>query len=129
MFPHTARHVDDIAFLHSVLFFAKQPRPGFYRADDRNRAARLSLPRFLALLRPGDAQRKPARVRGHARRTKPRGYDSIWSSGFLPKSNQPLTLDARLREQIADLARLQGMSDAQQRAQLELLRQLNQAAP
>jgi hypothetical protein len=58
--------------------------------------------------------------------TKPRGDDGIWSPGFLPKNYQPLTLDARRREEIANLARSPGQGEAQQRAQLDVLRQLNQ---
>ena len=58
--------------------------------------------------------------------TKPRGDDNIWTPGFLPKSYQPLTLDARRREEIANLNRAAGMSDAQQRSQLDLLREMNQ---
>jgi hypothetical protein len=35
---------------------------------------------------------------------KPRGDDGIWSPGFLPKTHQPLLLDARQKETIANLA-------------------------
>jgi uncharacterized protein (DUF1501 family) len=58
--------------------------------------------------------------------TKPRGDDGIWSPGFLPKAYQPLLLDARRREEIANLARATGVGDSQQRAQLDVLRTLNQ---
>jgi hypothetical protein len=58
--------------------------------------------------------------------TKPRGDDNIWSPGFLPKNYQPLLLDARRREEVANVARVQGMTDAHQRNQLDILRQLNQ---
>ena len=86
IFPHTAKHVDDIAFLHSSIF-AKRPRPGCYRTHDRNRAARV----ILASV-PGSPT-----VWGRSTRTSLRswsctanpsraGNDSLWSSGFLPKS-------------------------------------------
>ncbi len=58
--------------------------------------------------------------------TRPRGDDQIWSAGFLPKTYQALALDARRKEAIDNLARDGKHNDAQQRAQLELLRQLNE---
>jgi hypothetical protein len=58
--------------------------------------------------------------------TRPRGDDQIWSAGFLPKSYQALALDARRKESIDNLLRDQKHTDAQQQAQLELLRKLNQ---
>ena len=38
--------------------------------------------------------------------TKPRGEDSIWSAGFLPKNHQPVAIDARNSKPIANLDRL-----------------------
>src|SRR5262249_59986828 len=58
---------------------------------------------------------------------KPRGDDNLWTPGFLPKSHQPLALDSRQHEEIANLARPAGVGDAQERAQLDVLRELNQA--
>ncbi|MFN5290240.1 MAG: DUF1501 domain-containing protein, partial [Planctomycetia bacterium] len=55
----------------------------------------------------------------------PRGDDQIWSAGFLPKSYQALALDARRKESIDNLFRDQKHTDAQQIAQLELMRKLN----
>ena len=58
--------------------------------------------------------------------TRPRGDDQIWSAGFLPKSYQALSLDARRKETVDNLLRDSKHSDTQQRAQLDLIRQLNQ---
>src|SRR5262245_38740854 len=69
-------------------------------------------------------QNLPAYVVMHD--TKPRGDDGIWSPGYLPKDYQPLLLDSRRKEEIANLSRPQGISDQQQRAQLDLLQKLNQ---
>jgi hypothetical protein len=65
----------------------------------------------------------PAYVVMHGR--KPRGDDQIWSAGFLPKSFQALALDARRREAIDDILRAKDETDEQQRAALNLLRQVN----
>jgi hypothetical protein len=59
--------------------------------------------------------------------TRPRGDDQIWSAGFLPKTYQAMALDARRKESIENLGRDARHSDSQQRAQLDLLRELNQA--
>ena len=56
---------------------------------------------------------------------KPRGDDGIWSPGFLPKTHQPLLLDARQNEAIRDVAPLPGMTDSRQTALLNLLRETN----
>jgi hypothetical protein len=58
--------------------------------------------------------------------TRPRGDDQIWSAGFLPKTYQALALDARRKEAIDNLLRDNKHTDAQQRAQLDLLKKLNQ---
>jgi hypothetical protein len=59
--------------------------------------------------------------------TRPRGDDQIWSAGFLPKTYQAMALDARRNEAIDNLARDARRTESQQRAQLELLRELNQS--
>ena len=56
---------------------------------------------------------------------KPRGDDQIWSAGFLPKTYQALALDARRKETIDNLVRAKEETDEQQRAALELLRDVN----
>jgi uncharacterized protein (DUF1501 family) len=53
----------------------------------------------------------------------PRGGKPIWSPGFLPKVHQPTSIDGQ--KPIADLARLKGMTDGQQRAQLDILKEMN----
>jgi hypothetical protein len=56
---------------------------------------------------------------------RPRGEEGIWSPGFLPKNHQPLLLDARQKEAIANLTPAAATKD-RQRDQLDLLRELNQ---
>src|SRR5262249_912356 len=124
IFPHLSQHVDDMAFLHSCFVIGNnhapasmelmcgQSRPGYpslgawmsYGLGTQNH----NLPTFVGM-----------------QETRPRGEDGIWSPGFLPRNHQPLLLDARQRERIANLARAQGMSETQQRSQLDLVRQLN----
>ncbi len=123
--PHMAKHVDDMSFLHSCYSTANNHAPA-------------SMEISCGMVRPGYPsmgswvtyglgslnQNLPAFVVMHE--TKPRGDDGIWAPGFLPKNYQPLTLDARRREEIANLSRSPGQGESQQRSQLDLLRELNQ---
>ena len=123
--PSMARHVDDMAFIHSCYSTQNNHAPASMEISAGfNRPGYPSMGSWLTYGLGTMNQNLPAFVVMHE--TKPRGDDGIWSPGFLPKSNQPLLLDARRREEIPDLHRRQGMTDAQQRSQLDLLRDLNQ---
>ena len=125
LLPYTARHVDDMAFLHSCYSLQNNHAPASIEiATGVNRPGYPSMGSWITYGLGTMNENLPAFVVMHE--TKPRGDDNIWTPGFLPKSYQPLTLDARRREEIANLARAPGMTDGQQRAQLDLLRQLNQ---
>ena len=123
--PHMAKHVDDMAFLYSCfsqsnnhtpamlemnsgMFLQGRPCVGSwvtYGLGSENR----NLPGFVVL-----------------RGAMPRGGKPIWSPGFLPKKYQPTSIDGRSGTPIANLARPKGMTQQQQRAQLDVLRSLNQ---
>jgi len=124
LFPHLARHVDQMCFIHSMHLQANNHAPasmelmcGFNRPGMPSMGAWLDyglgsmnhdLPSFVVL---------------HER--KPRGDDQIWSAGFLPKGHQALAIDARRPVAIDNLALRQGHSLEAQRAELDLLAALN----
>lgn len=123
--PYTAQHVDDMAFIHSCYVTANNHAPA--SMELMCGIARPGFPSLGSWLTYGlgaTNQSLPAFVVMHE--TKPRGEEGIWAPGFLPKNNQALLLDARKQETIANLARDSKMTDAQQRAQLDLLGQINQ---
>lgn len=123
--PNLARHVDDMAFLHSCYSSQNNHAPASIEIScGMNRPGYPSMGSWVNYGLGTLNENLPAFVVMHE--TKPRGDDNIWSPGFLPKSNQPLLLDARRREAIDNLSRVQGVGDVQQRAQLEVLRQFNQ---
>lgn len=125
LLPHTARHVDDLAFLHSCYSLQNNHAPASIELmTGVNRPGYPSMGSWINYGLGTMNENLPAFVVMHE--TKPRGDDNIWTPGFLPKNYQPLTLDARRREEIANLARATGVNDAQQRSQLDLLRELNQ---
>jgi len=125
LLPHTARHVDDLAFLHSCYSLQNNHAPASIEImTGVNRPGYPSMGSWVSYGLGTVNENLPAFVVMHEK--KPRGDDNLWTPGFLPKSHQPLTLDSRRHEEIANLARAPGVGDAQQRAQLALLRELNQ---
>jgi hypothetical protein len=125
LFPNVARHVDDLAFLHSCYVLGNNHAPASMELScGQNRPGYPSLGAWLSYGLGTLNDNLPSFVVLHE--TRPRGEDGIWSPGFLPKTYQPLLLDARQRERIANLERSQGVTDAQQRAQLDLLRRFNE---
>ncbi|MCC6231421.1 MAG: DUF1501 domain-containing protein [Verrucomicrobiales bacterium] len=133
LFPHLARQVDKMAFLHAchtesnnhspALFMINTgfPRMGFpcvgswvtYGLGSESR----DLPAFVVMSDPLD-------------RGLPKGQASNWGAGFLPSVYQGTWLRPK-GEPIDNLRRPAGMADRQQRAQLDLLARLNRlhAAP
>lgn len=125
IFPHLARHVDEMAFLHSCYVRGNNHAPASMELTcGQSRPGYPSLGAWLGYGLGSLNQSLPSFVVMHE--TRPRGEDGIWSPGFLPKNYQPLLLDARQLDRIPNLGRDAAMADAQQRAQLEVLRQLNE---
>ena len=125
IFPHLSQHVDKMCFLHSM--YLKQNNHAPASIELMCGTNRPGLPSMGAWLNYGLGsmnQDLPSFVVLHD--TRPRGDDQIWSAGFLPKSYQALALDARRKESIDNLFRDQKHTDAQQVAQLDLMRKLNQ---
>jgi hypothetical protein len=125
IFPHLSRHVDKMCFLHSMYLRQNNHAPASIELMcGTNRPGLPALGAWMTYGLGSLNQDLPSYVVMHD--TRPRGDDQIWSAGFLPKTYQALALDARRKEAIDNLARDGKHSDAQQRAQLELLRQLNE---
>ena len=123
--PHTARHVDDMSFLYSCYVKANNHAPASMElACGMAKPGYPSMGAWVTYGLGTENQNLPAFVVMHE--TKPRGEDGIWSPGFLPKNYQALLLDSRVKDSIANLNRGAGVSDQQQRAQLDLLKLVNQ---
>jgi hypothetical protein len=125
LLPLTARHVDDLCFIHSCYSSQNNHAPaGIELSAGVNRPGYPSFGSWATYGLGSMNENLPAFVVMHDAR--PRGDDNLWSPGFLPKSYQPILLDAKRREEIANLNRPAAQTDSQQRAQLDLLRELNQ---
>jgi hypothetical protein len=125
IFPELAKKVDDISFLYSYYsrsnnhtpalleMYSGQFRQGFPTIgswiDFALGSTNDSLPSFLVL----------------HKKSKPRGGDPVWSPGFLPKIHQATALNGESDKLIEDLHRMKGMTEKQQRAQLDALKFLN----
>jgi hypothetical protein len=127
IFPHLGQHVDKMAFLlsghtesnnHSPALFAMNtgiPRMGFpcvgswltYGLGSESS----NLPGFVVMSDPKG-------------RGLPKGHAANWSAGFLPGVYQGTYLRPQ-GEPIDNLARPPAMTDAAQRNQLDLMKQLN----
>ena len=123
--PRTAQHVDDLAFIHSCHSVANNHAPASMEINSGLvRPGYPSLGAWATYGLGSENDNLPAYVVMHDAR--PRGEEGIWSPGFLPKNFQPLLIDSRQKDAIANLVRGPGVSDARQRAQLDLLKELNQ---
>ena len=125
IFPHLSQHVDKMCFLHSMFLRQNNHAPASIELMcGTNRPGLPAMGAWLTYGLGAQNQDLPSYVVMHD--TRPRGDDQIWSAGFLPKSYQALSLDARRKEAIDNLARDGKHTDQQQQAQLALLRELNQ---
>jgi hypothetical protein len=125
IFPHLSQHVDEMTFIHSMYLRQNNHAPAAIELMcGTNRPGLPAMGAWITYGLGAENESLPAYVVLHD--TRPRGDDQIWSAGFLPKTFQALTLDARRKEAIDNLARDAKHSDAQQRLQLDVLRALNQ---
>ncbi len=126
LFPHLSQHVDDMTFIHSMFLRANNHAPASIELMCGSTVpGRPAAGAWITYGLGAENENLPAYVVMHGR--KPRGDDQIWSAGFLPKSFQALALDARRREAIDDILRAKDETDEQQRAALDLLRNVNSA--
>ena len=125
IFPRMARHVDDIAFIHSCYSRTNNHTPAMLEMNSGFfLQGRPSIGSWVTYGLGSENRNLPAFVVLHG--TKPRGGDPLWAPGFLPKVYQPTTIDARNETPIANLTRLNTMNEQGQRALLDELKRLNE---
>src|SRR5262245_17350016 len=97
--PHLSKHVDDMAFIHSMHLQANNHAPASMELMcGQNRPGLPSLGAWMTYGLGAANRNLPAFVVMHD--AKPRGDDQIWSAGFLPKTFQAMTLAASRKEAI-----------------------------
>jgi hypothetical protein len=127
IFPHLARHVDDIAFIHSCYTETNNHSPALFQINTG--MSRMGFPCVGAWVTYGlgsTSQNLPAFVTMYDTlgRGLPKGHAQNWGAGFLPGIYQGTALNPR-GAPIDNLLRSPHQSDPQQRRQLDLLRRLN----
>lgn len=128
LFPSVAQHVDDMAFIHSCHTDSNNHSPALYQVNCG--MPRLGLPCVGSWVTYGlgtENQNLPGFVVMYDTlgRGLPKGHSLNWSAGFLPGVYQGTVVDTKGDAPIDNLHRHQTMTDANQRAQLDLLADLN----
>jgi hypothetical protein len=127
IFPNLARHVDDIAFVHSCWTETNNHSPALFQINTG--MSRMGFPCVGAWVTYGlgsENQNLPAFVSMYDTlgRGLPKGHAQNWGAGFLPGIYQGTALNPQ-GEPIDNLTRDARLNVAQQRRQLDLLRRLN----
>ncbi len=126
-----AEHVDQMAFIHSCFTETNNHSPALFEINTG--MSRMGFPCIGAWVTYGlgtENQNLPAFVVMYDTlgRGLPKGHAQNWGAGFLPGVYQGTALNAQ-GAPIDNLLRRADMTDAQQRAQLDLLRRLNNHQP
>jgi hypothetical protein len=127
IFPNMAKHVDDMAFIHSCHTETNNHSPALFQINTgMNRMGFPSVGSWVTYGLGTENQNLPGFVVMYDTlgRGLPKGYSQNWGAGFLPGIYQGTSLNAQ-GEPIDNLKRPESMNDAQQRRQLDLLASLN----
>lgn len=127
IFPHLAKHVDDMAFIHSCHTDSNNHSPALFMINTG--MTRMGFPCVGSWVTYGlgtESQDLPAFcvMSDPLGRGLPKGYTQNWGAGFIPSIYQGTWLKPQ-GEAIENLKPPAEMNDDQQRAQLDLLAQLN----
>src|SRR5437773_8504274 len=127
IFPQLARHVDEMAFIHSCHTQTNNHSPALFQINTG--MSRMGFPCMGSWVTYGlgtENQNLPAFVVMYDTlgRGIPKGHASNWGAGFLPGVFQGTALNAQ-GQPINNLSRDTEMTDAEQRAQLDLMISLN----
>lgn len=128
IFPHLSKQVDKMAFLYSCWTDSNNHSPALFKINTG--MSRMGFPCVGSWVTYGlgtESQNLPAFVVMYDTlgRGIPKGHSQNWGAGFLPSVYQGTALKPQ-GAPIDDLERSPDLTDAQQRAQLDLIRQLNQ---
>ncbi|GIW88506.1 MAG: hypothetical protein KatS3mg108_2830 [Isosphaeraceae bacterium] len=129
IFPHLARHVDQMAFLHACHTETNNHSPALFQINTGfNRMGFPCVGAWVTYGLGSESRDLPAFVVMYDTlgRGLPKGHSQNWGAGFLPGVFQGTALNGQ-GPPIDNLNRLPNLSDARQRAQLDLLQTLNQS--
>ncbi len=127
IFPEMSKHVDEMAFLHGCFTETNNHAPALFEINTG--MSRMGFPCVGSWVTYGlgtDNQNLPAFVVMYDTlgRGVPKGHAQNWGAGFLPGVFQGTALNGQ-GPPIDNLERPRGLSDSEQRSQLDLLGKLN----
>jgi hypothetical protein len=127
IFPQTAKHVDDMAFVHSCHGKSNNHSPALFTLNTG--VSRMGYPCVGSWVTWGlgsENKNLPSFVvmTDPKGRGLPKGQAQNWGAGFLPGSFQGTALN-NSGQPINDLTRSKNISDRQQRRQLDFINRLN----
>jgi hypothetical protein len=125
VFPHLARQVDNITFLHACGSEAQNHVPACYAVNTG--VTRVGAPCIGSWITYGlgtENRDLPGYVVLFDRRSAPEGGANLWDAAYLPGETQGVTFRSS-RHPILYLKRPRDLSQKSQVAQLDLLRQFN----
>ena len=125
LLPHLARHVDEIAFIHSMQSKTNTHGPGcVFMNTGHVQEGFPSAGAWLSYALGSANDNLPTYVALPDLRGEPPNGKANWSNGFLPARHQAIVMAAHL--EIRNLARPREVSEAEEQASRELLRQFNE---
>ncbi len=127
IFPHLSQHVDDMAMIYSCFTHTNNHSPALFEINTG--MSRMGFPCVGSWVTYGlgtENQNLPAFVAMYDTlgRGVPKGHAQNWGSGFLPGIFQGTALNAQ-GAPMDNLDRGPGRTEAEQRAQIDLLNRLN----
>jgi len=127
IFPHLSQHVDDMAMIYSCFTHTNNHSPALFEINTG--MSRMGYPCVGSWVTYGlgtENQNLPAFVAMYDTlgRGVPKGHAQNWGSGFLPGIFQGTALNAQ-GAPMDNLDRGPGRTEAEQRAQIDLLNRLN----
>jgi len=125
MLPHMARHVDDIAFVHSMTSKTNTHGPGcVFMNTGHVQEGFPSAGAWLSYALGSANDNLPTYVALPDLRGEPPNGKANWSNGFLPAKHQAIVMAAH--REIRNLAQPADISPAEESASRQYLRQLNE---
>src|SRR5262245_39812784 len=127
IFPHLAEHVDELAFIHSCFTETNNHSPALFQINTgMNRMGFPCVGSWVTYGLGTESQNLPAFVVMYDTlgRGLPKGHASNWGAGFLPGVYQGTALNAQ-GPPSDNHVRPAGMTDDQQRRQIDLITRLN----
>jgi hypothetical protein len=125
LLPHVARHVDDIAFIHSMQSKTNTHGPGCVFMNTGSIFEGFpAAGAWIGYALGSENENLPAYVAIPDIRGEPPNGKANWSNGFLPAQYQAVVMSAQ--QPIRNIAPPSGISDDEESATRDFLRQLNE---